>query len=197
MNDRERFPNSIIDRIGSYLPAEERASFYRYIAHLRTFNPTDELLILAEGMSIFTCIARQVPDALATESKALLTEFARISAKHEAATANATADVRALFAAHQKLLEQNIAAWQNREQQAAQSLDRMAKRFEDSAIQCVTRLQGASVELQAATKEHHAAAMKTQNWIGRITFETRLWPHVACTASGALIALIIAHFLKS
>lgn len=196
MNDQEQFPNSVIDRIGCYLPAEQRASYYRYIAHLRTFNPKDELLILAEGMSLFTCIARQVPDALATESKELLTEFARISAKHETATTNATADVRTLFAAHQKLLEQNIATWQNKEQQAMQALDRIAKRFEESATQCVTRLQGACVGLQAATNEHHAAAMKAQNWVGRITLETRLWPHVACTASGALIALLIAHFLK-
>jgi hypothetical protein len=196
VNDQERFPNSVIDRIGCYLPAEQRASFYRYIAHLRTFNPKDELLVLAEGMALFTCIARQVPDALASESKALLTEFARISAKHETATTNATSDVRTLFAAHQKLLEQNIATWQNREQQTVQSLHRIAKRFEESATQCTTRLQGACGELQAATTEHHAAAVKAQGWVGRISLETRAWPYVACTACGALIALIVVHFLK-
>lgn len=197
MNEEERFPNSIIDRIGSYLPSEQRTSFYRYIAHLRTFNPKDELLILAEGMAIFTCIAQQVPDALAAESKTLLTELARIGAKHETATTNAAADVRNLFAAHQKLLEQNIATWQNREQDAVKSLDRTAKRFEESAAQCVARLHGACVELQTATKEHQAAATKAQHWVGRVSFETRAWPYVACTACGALLALAAAYFLRS
>jgi hypothetical protein len=197
MNDQERFPNSMIDRIGSYLPSEQRTSFYRYIAHLRTFNPKDELLILAEGMALFTCIARQVPDALAEESKTLLTELARIGAKHETATTNATADVRNLFAAHQKLLEQNISTWQNREQIAVQKIDSAAKRFEDSTALCFARLHGAFVELQAATKEHHAAATKAQNLVGRISFETRAWPYVACAACGALLALAAANFLRS
>lgn len=197
MTEPNRFPDSVYDRIGSYLTVEQRASYFRYLAHLRTFNPKDELLVLAEGMALFACIARQVPDALTTERETLVAELARIGAKHETATTNATADVRALFSAHKKLLEQNIATWQNKEQQAAQSLDRTAKRFEETANQYVTRLQGACVELQAATKEHHAAATKAQQWVSRVSAGNYLWPCVACGAVGALLALMIAHFLRA
>lgn len=197
MTEPNRFPDSVYDRIGSYLTVEQRASYFRYLTHLRTFNPKDELLVLAEGMALFTCIARQVPDAITTEREKLLTELARIGAKHETATTNATADVRALFAAHQKLFEQNIATWQNKEQQAAQSLDRTAKRFEETANQCATRLQGACAELQAATKEHHTAATKAQQWVSRISAGNYLWPCVACGAVGALLALLIGYFMRA
>ena len=95
MTEPNRFPDSVYDRIGSYLTVEQRASYFRYLAHLRTFNPKDELLVLAEGMALFACIARQVPDALTTERETLVAELARIGAKHETATTNATADVRA------------------------------------------------------------------------------------------------------
>ena len=196
MTEPHRFPDSVFDRIGSYLPAEQCASYFRYVANLRTLNPKDELLVLAEGMVLFTCIARQVPEALGSEREKLLAEFARLCAKHETATTNATADVRTLFTSHQKLLEQNIAAWQNKEQQAAQSLDRTAKRFEETANQCATRLQAACGEFQTATKEHHAAATKAQNWVARVSLENRAWPYVACAACGALLALLAAHFLK-
>ena len=151
MTEPNRFPDSVFDRIGSYLPAEQRASYFRYVANLRTLNPKDELLVLAEGMALFTCIARQVPEALGSEREKLLAEFARLCAKHETATTNATADVRTLFAAHQKLLEQNIATWQNKEQQAAQSLDRTAKRFEETAQQCAARLQSACLIAKVPT----------------------------------------------
>lgn len=197
MTEPNRFPDSVFDRIGSYLPVEQRASYFRYVANLRTLNPKDELLVLAEGMALFTCIARQVPEALGSEREKLLAEFARLCAKHETATTNATADVRALFTAHQKLLEQNIAAWQNKEQQTAQSLDRTAKRFEETANQCAARLQAACGEFQTATKEHHAAATKAQNWVARVSLENRAWPYVACAACGALLALVVAHFLKT
>ncbi len=192
-----RFADSVYDRIGSYLPTEQREMFFRYVAHLRTLDPGDSLLVLAEGMAIFTCIARQVPEALGIEREKLLAEFGRLCAKHETATTNATADVRTLFTAHQKLLEQNIVAWQNKEQQAAQSLDRTAKRFEETANQCAARLQAACGEFQTATKEHHAAATKAQNWVARVSLETRAWPYIACAACGALLALIVAHFVKT
>ena len=155
-----RFADSVYDRIGSYLPTDQREMFFRYVAHLRTLDPGDSLLLLAEGMAVFTCISRQVPEALAGEREKLLTEFARLCAKHEASTANATADTRAMFAAQQKLLEQNIAAWHNREQQTALALDGTAKRFEDSVSKNLTRMQAACGELQAATKQHQAVALK-------------------------------------
>lgn len=191
-----RFPDSVYDRIGSYLPTDQREMFFRYVANLRTLDAGDPLLLLAEGMAVFTCISRQVPEALAAEREKLLAEFAKLCAKHEAATANATADARAMFAAQQKLLEQNIASWHNKEQQTAQSLDRTAKRFEETANHCATRLQTACSEFQIATKEHQAAAMKAQNWVARVSLETRAWPYVACTVCGALLALAVAHFLK-
>jgi hypothetical protein len=196
MSEPNRFPDSAFDRIGAYLPAEQRASYFRYVAHLRTLNPKDELLILAEGMAVFTCISRQVPEALAGEREKLIAEFARLCAKHESATTNATADVRTLFTAHQKLLEQNIATWQNKEQQTAQSLDRIAKRFEDSATQCAARLQSACGEFQSATKEHHAAAQKAQNWVARVSMETRLWPYFGCATGGSLLTILVMYFLR-
>ena len=86
MSEPNRFPDSTFDRIGAYLPTEQRASYFRYVAHLRTLNPKDELLILAEGMAVFTSIARQVPEALAGEREKLIAEFARLCAKHEPQT---------------------------------------------------------------------------------------------------------------
>ncbi|MDI1250161.1 MAG: hypothetical protein PSV13_14960, partial [Lacunisphaera sp.] len=107
--------DSVYDRIGAYLPADQREMYYRYVAHLRTLAPGDSLLVLAEGMAVFACISRQVPEALAAEREKLLTEFTQLCRKHENITANATTDTRAMFAAHQKLLEQNIGTWQSRE----------------------------------------------------------------------------------
>jgi hypothetical protein len=78
-----RFADSVYDRIGSYLPTDQREMFFRYVAHLRTLDPGDSLLVLAEGMAVFTCISRQVPEALGIEREKLLTEFARLCAKHE------------------------------------------------------------------------------------------------------------------
>lgn len=197
MTTPKRVPDTVFDRLGSYLPAEQRESFFRYVLHLRTLDPGDSLLTLAEGMAIFTCLARQVPEALAGEREKLIAEFARLCGKHESATTNATADVRTLFTAHQKLFEQNMAAWHNKEQQTAQSLDRMAKRFEESANQCATRLQTACGQFESATKEHHAAATKAQQWVARVSFENKVWPYLACASSGALLALLVGHFLRT
>ena len=190
-----RFPDSVYDRIDSYLPTDQREMFFRYVANLRTLDTGDPLLLLAEGMAVFTCISRQVPEALAGEREKLLAEFARLCAKHEAATTTATADTRAMFATQQKLLEQNIAAWHNKEQQAAQSLERSAKRFEESATQAIARLQGACADVQNATKEHQVAAMKAQNWLNRVTVGAQAWPLVACTLGGAMAAVVIQYFL--
>jgi hypothetical protein len=192
-----RFPDSVYDRIGSYLPSDQREMFFRYVAHLRTLDPGDSLLVLAEGMAVFACISRQVPEALAIEREKLLTEFARLCARHETATTNANADVRALFATQQKLLEQNIATWHHKEQQAVGSLDRIAKRFEETANQCAGQLQTACGEFQGATREHHAAARQAQQWVASVSFENRFWPWFGSAAGGALLALLVAYFLKT
>jgi hypothetical protein len=196
VNDPNRFPDSAFDRIAAYLPAEQRASYYRYVAHLRTLNPKDELLILAEGMAVFTCISRLVPEALADEREKLLTEFSKLCTKHESFTANATTDVRAMFAAQQKLLEQNVATWQNREQHAAQSLDRIAKRFEEAVNQAVARLQAAGAKVEAATKEHETAASRARNWVSQVTLGHQAWPWVACTLLGSLATIVVQFYLQ-
>jgi hypothetical protein len=196
VNDSNRFPDSAFDRIAAYLPAEQRASYYRYVAHLRTLNPKDELLILAEGMAVFTCISRQLPEAVAEERTKLLADFAKLCNQHETSTANATADVRAMFAAQQKLFEQNVAAWQSREQHAAHSLDRIAKRFEEAVNQAVARLQTASAKVEAATKEHETAAFRARNWVSQVTMGHQAWPLVACTLIGALATIAIELYLK-
>jgi len=196
VNESNRFPDSAFDRIGAYLSAEQRASYYRYVAHLRTLNPKDELLILAEGMAVFTCISRQVPEALADEREKLLTEFAKLCIKHESSTANATTDVRAMFAAQQKLLEQNVATWQNREQHAAQSLDRIAKRFEEAVNLAVARQQAACVKVEAATKEHETAASKARDWVSQVALGHQAWPWVACTLLGSLATIVVQFYLQ-
>jgi hypothetical protein len=119
------------------------------------------------------------------------------SARHETATTNADADVRALFATQQKLLEQNIATWHHKEQQAVGSLDRIAKRFEETANQCAGQLQTACGEFQSATKEHHTAARQAQQWVARVSLENRFWPCLGSVACGALLALLVAHFLRA
>ena len=60
VSEPNRFPDSVFDRIGSYLPAEHRPSYYRYVAHLRTLGSNDELMMLAEGMGLLALITRQV-----------------------------------------------------------------------------------------------------------------------------------------
>ncbi len=169
--------------------------FFRYVANLRSLDPGDPLLMLAEGMAVFTCVSRQVPEALAGEREKLLAEFARLCTRHETATTNATADVRALFTAHQKLLEQNMAAWQTKEQQAAQALDRTAKRFEETANHCIARLQAECGELHNATKEHQAAATAAQAWVARVSLESRALPYVGCAACGSIATLLITKLL--
>jgi hypothetical protein len=196
VNNPDRFPDSAYDRIGAYLPEDQRASYYRYVAHLRTLNPKDELLILAEGMAVFTCISRQLPEAITDERRTLLTEFAKLCTKHETSTANATADIRAMFVAQQKLLEQNVAAWQSREQHAAHALDRVAKRFEEAVNQAVTRLQNAGAKVEVATKEHEAAAAKAREWVTRVTIGYWAWPYFACSLIGAVGAYALQLYLK-
>ncbi len=141
MNGLPRFQDSVYDRIGAYLPADQREMYYRYVAHLRTLAPGDSLLVLAEGMAVFACISRQVPEALAAEREKLLTEFTQLCRKYETTTANATTDTRAMFAAHQKLFEQSIGTWQSREQQTVQALDRIAANFEKTVAMHAARLQ--------------------------------------------------------
>lgn len=196
MNESARFPDSLYDRIAAFLPAELHASYYRYVAHVRTLRPDDDFVVIIQGMGILALIARQVPEAIATEREKFLGELARLCGRHETATAHASADVRALFAAQQKLLEQNIGTWQSREQQAAQALDRIAKRFEEAANHGVARLNASSTEIQVTTKEHHAAAQKAQQWVSRVSLNNRLWPCIACGASGALLGVLTALWLK-
>lgn len=196
MNAPPRFPDSVFDRIGAYLPAEQREMFFRYVTHLRTLDPGDSLLVLAEGMAVFTCLARQVPEALVHERKELLGEFSRLCAKYETATTNATTDVRAMFTAHQKLLEQNMAAWQNREQQAVESLDRIAKRFEESAASSAAKLQANCAQFQTATVSHEAAAMKAREWVQKVSLGHCGWPYAACAAGGALVTIAVRYFIE-
>jgi hypothetical protein len=103
--------------------------------------------------------------------------------------------VCAMFAAQQKLLEQNIATWHNKEQQTARSLDMCAERFEESADRGISRLEGVCAALHTATKEHQVAAMKAQHWFNRVTLGTQAWPLVACTLGGAMAAIILQYFL--
>ena len=126
----------------------------------------------------------------------MLADFAKLCTQHETSTANATADVRAMFAAQQKLFEQNVTHWQNREQHAAHSLDRIAKRFEEAVNQAVARLQTTAAKVEAATKEHESAASKARDWVSQVTIGHRAWPWVACTLIGSMATIAIELYLK-
>jgi hypothetical protein len=193
----DRFPNSVYDRIASYLPTDQREMFFRYVANLRALDAGDPLIMLAEGMAVFTCVGRQVPEALGMEREKLLTEFARLCTRHESANVNAMADLHAMFAAQQRLLEQNLAAWHGKEQQTALALDGTAKRLEETANHCIARLQAECGELHTATKEHQGAAMAARSWVSRVSLESRALPYLGCAACGALLALTVNHFLRA
>ncbi len=194
MNGPPRFQDSVYDRIGTYLPADQREMYYRYVAHLRTLEPGDSLLVLAEGMAVFACISRQVPEALAAEREKLLVEFTQLCRKHETTTANATADTRAMFAAHQKLLEQNIGTWQTREQQTVQALDRITANFEKSVVLHTARLQSTIAEIDTATKEHRANAGRVHHLLQMVDWRQLIWPCIGSAFGGGLLVAAVVYF---
>lgn len=194
MNEPAIFDGSLFDRIAQCLPTEQRTAYYRYVAHLRNLDPKDELLLLAMGIGFFTTVAQQVPASVAAEREKLLVEFALLCRKHEAATANATVDSRAMFSAHQKLLEQNMGAWQSREQKTVEDLGRVANQFEKSVDRQIQRLSEIITDLSTSTKEHKAVALKAQQCLNWLNWRQLLWPCVACAASGALFAFLLLQF---
>ena len=147
-------------------------------------------------MALFTCIARQVPEALEPSARSCF-DGVRLGAKHESAftTNRHRGRAHALQFPHQKLFEQTSLG--RTEQQTAQSLDRIAKRFEETANQCAARLQVACGEFQTATKEHHAAATKAQNWVARVSLETRVWPASPVPRVAYVACATTAHFLAT
>ncbi len=195
MKEPEIFDGSMFDRIAACLPAEQRTSYFRYVAHLRQLDPKDELLLLAMGIGFFTTVAQQAPADLAAERERLLGEFAQLCRKHEATTTGATTDCRAMFAAHQKLLEQNMGTWQSREQEATEALTRIAGRFEESVALLVQRMNQMLAELTASTKEHRTVALKAQQCLNWLNWRQLLWPCVACAAIGGLAVFFLLHFL--
>lgn len=194
MNGPTRFQDSVYDRIGAYLPADQREMYYRYVAHLRTLAPEDSLLVLAEGMAVFACISRQVPEALAAEREKLLSEFTQLCRKHETTTANATADTRAMFAAHQKLLEQNMGTWQSREQKSLDELTGVSAKFERSIDLQITRLTQCLAEIKTATAEHKAVAEKTRYCLNMLSWHQLVWPCAASAGIAASVVLAIVYF---
>jgi hypothetical protein len=194
VSDPGQFPDSVYDRIAAFLPADLRTSFYRYVAHVKTLRPDDDFVVIIQGMGILALLARQIPEALAEERGKLLTEYAQLCRKHEAATARATDDVRNMFAAHQKLLEQNIGTWQSREQQAVKALDLIANQFKEFTAGSIARLHSTLAGLDSAIKEHRSAAQAAQNWINRISSRESIWPCIGSAALGALSVFLLRHF---
>ncbi|MGA2446242.1 MAG: hypothetical protein ABSG50_12525 [Opitutaceae bacterium] len=190
MNDPGQFPDSVYDRIAVFLPADLRTSFYRYVAHVKTLRPDDDFVVIIQGMGILALLARQIPEALAEERGKLLTEYAQLCRKHEAATARATDDVRTMFSAYQKLLEQNIGTWQSREQQTLRSLEKASDDFEKSVTKHLSLLRGTVTDIDAATKEHRIAAQRAQNLLQSVDWNRLLWPCVACGIFGVLVGLV-------
>jgi hypothetical protein len=195
VNDPGQFPDSVYDRIAVFLPADLRTSFYRYVAHVKTLRPDDDFVVIIQGMGILALLARQIPEALAEERGKLLTEFAQLCRKHEAGTTRATDDVRTMFSAHQKLLEQNIGTWQSREQQTLRSLENAATDFEKTVAKYLSLLRGTVTEIDSATKEYRIAAQRTQNLLLSVDWNRFVWPCVACGLLGALIGLVTGKIL--
>ena len=135
VNDAGQFPDSVYDRIAAFLPPELRTSFYRYVAHVKTLRPDDDFVVIIQGMGILALLARQIPEALAEERGKLLTEFAQLCRKHETVTGRATDDVRTMFSAHQKLLEQ-IGRHHTVEQE---KVDVVGVQFTEEAVDCHKR----------------------------------------------------------
>ena len=196
MSDPAQFPDSVYDRIAAFLPADLRTSFYRYVAHVKTLRPDDDFVVIIQGMGILALLARQIPEALAEERGKLLTEYAQLCRQHEAATARATDDVRTIFSAHQKLLEQNIGTWQSREQQTLRSIEKASEEFEKSVTRHLTMLRGTVAEIDAATKEHRSAAHRAQNLLQSIDWNRLVWPCVACGFFGVLVGLVGGLFFR-
>lgn len=194
MNEPARFAESVFERIAGYLPPELHKSYYSYLAHVRSLTPGDDLVVMLEGMAILALIARQVPEAVAAEREQFLTDLDQLCRRHETATSTNTASLRTMFEAHQKLLEQNIGTWQNREQEAAQALDRTAKRFEESTRQSVARIQAAVAAIEVATNEHRTTAQEAQRCIRGISLDQRVWPCLASAAFGALLVAALIYF---
>jgi hypothetical protein len=195
VNDPGQFPDSVYDRIAAFLPADLRTSFYRYVAHVKTLRPDDDFVVIIQGMGILALLARQIPEALAEERGKLLTEFGQLCRKHEATTARATDDIRTMFSAHQKLLEQNIGTWQSREQEAVRSLEKVAGDFAKAVGHEMARIQTLAGQIDGATKEHRATAQKAQILLNGIGWNQLFWPCVASLLGGGFIVLAIVHFL--
>ena len=60
-----------IDEIAELLPSEQRALWYRDMAHLRRLPADDELLRLARAMGFLALITRQAPVEIACERQKL------------------------------------------------------------------------------------------------------------------------------
>lgn len=77
MNDELKIaasPNGdadFIDEIAELLPPEQRALWYRDMAHLRRLPADDELLRIARAMGFLALITRQVPVEIASERQKL------------------------------------------------------------------------------------------------------------------------------
>ena len=101
-----------------------------------------------------------------------------------------------MFSAHQKLLEQNIGAWQSREQQTLRSLENAADDFEKAVTKYLALLRGTVTEIDTATKEHRNAAQRAQNLLQTVDWNRLLWPCVACGLFGALIGFAIGLVIR-
>ena len=196
MTAPSRFSDSVYDRIATYLPATRRESFFRYVAHLKTLAPDDDLMVLAEGMALFSCIARDVPLALVEERKTLLAQFGDVCSRFEKSAESGTTDIRAMFMAHQKLLDQNMGAWQNREQTTVRALEEVASNFERTVAVQNALLVATVEKVDAATQEHRKKSDHVGRLLTFVNWHNLVWPSLAFTLLGAITGGGIVYFLR-
>jgi len=196
MTAPSRFSDSVYDRIATYLPATQRESFFRYVAHLKTLAPNDDLMILAEGMALFSCIARDVPLALVEERKTLLAQLGDVCGRLEKSTETGTTDIRTMFMAHQKLLDQNMGAWQSREQTTVRALEEVAKNFERTVTVQNALLVATVEKVDAATQEHRKKSDHVGRLLTFVNWHNLVWPSLAFTLLGGIAGGSIVYFLR-
>ena len=59
------------ERIATYLPEDRRVAYYQYLNRLKSFDSQDDLVVLLEGIAIYSWLTREAP-ALVAEERRLL-----------------------------------------------------------------------------------------------------------------------------
>lgn len=100
MMEHEKPVSVSLDHVARWVPEEQKADYWRMLAHFKTLSPDDEVLRLADAMGVLTALTRQVPSELAIERGKFREEHLKIASEIkkllEESTAKAVTVVQAL-----------------------------------------------------------------------------------------------------